>query len=59
MNKKKNNKRILFITLSNIGDVVLTTPVLVRLNQLYKNAKFDIVGDIKSAILFKNCLNVH
>ncbi len=59
MNKKKNNKRILFITLSNIGDVILTTPVLVRLNQLYKNAKFDIVGDIKSEILFKNCLNVH
>ncbi len=55
MNQKKYVKRILFITLSNIGDVVLTTPVLIRLSQIYQDAIFDIVGDSRSEILFKNC----
>ena len=53
MSQKKIIKRILFITLSNIGDVILTTPVLIRLNQLFKHAKVDVVGDIKSEILFR------
>ncbi|MBT4182674.1 MAG: glycosyltransferase family 9 protein [Nitrosomonadales bacterium] len=48
-------KKILFITLSNIGDVVLTTPVLIRLAQIYKNAYFDVVGDQRSEMLFKHC----
>ena len=55
MKKTKHEKRILFITLSNIGDVILTIPTLLKLSKRYKNAKFDIVGDDRSKILFKYC----
>ena len=51
----KNVKKILFITLSNIGDAVLTTPTLEALHFKYPNAIFDIVGDRRSRILFKYC----
>jgi heptosyltransferase-3 len=47
--------RILFITLSNIGDAVMTTPVLERLHQLYPDAVIDLVCDPRSSILFENC----
>ena len=55
MKNTKHEKRILFITLSNIGDVILTIPTLLRLSKRYKNATFDIVGDVRSKILFKYC----
>ena len=55
MKNTKHEKRILFITLSNIGDVILTIPTLLKLSKRYKNAKFDIVGDDRSKILFKYC----
>ena len=55
MKNTKYEKRILFITLSNIGDVILTIPTLLKLSKRYKNAKFDIVGDERSKILFKYC----
>ena len=55
MKKTKHEKRILFITLSNIGDVILTIPTLLKLSKRYKNATFDIVGDDRSKILFKYC----
>ncbi len=48
-------KKILFVTLSNIGDVVLTTPTLEALHQQYPEALIDIVGDSRSEILFKHC----
>ena len=53
MKNTKLEKKILFITLSNIGDVILTIPTLLKLSERYKNAKFDIVGDDRSKILFK------
>ena len=53
MKNTKREKKILFITLSNIGDVILTIPTLLKLSKRYKNAKFDIVGDDRSKILFK------
>jgi heptosyltransferase-3 len=53
--KDKNIKKILFITLSNIGDAILTTPTLEALHFKYPNAVFDIVGDKRSRILFKYC----
>jgi len=53
--KDKNIKKILFITLSNIGDAILTTPTLQSLHSKYPNAVFDIVGDKRSRILFKYC----
>jgi len=46
---------ILFITLSNIGDVILTTPTLEALHQQFPNAIIDIVCDQRSAIIFKYC----
>ena len=53
--KVKNVKRILIITLSNIGDVILTTPTIESLHSKFPNATFDIVGDKRSKILFKYC----
>jgi heptosyltransferase-3 len=46
---------ILFITLSNIGDAILTTPTLEALHQRYPDAMIDIVGDARSDIIFKHC----
>jgi len=48
-------RHILFITLSNIGDVILTTPTLEALNRQFPNAKIDIVCDQRSAIVFQYC----
>jgi heptosyltransferase-3 len=48
-------KNILFITLSNIGDVILTTPTLESLHRQYPTAVIDIVCDKRSAILFRYC----
>ena len=39
----KNINKILFITLSNIGDVILTLPVLTALKCNFKDAKIDVV----------------
>jgi len=48
-------KKILFITLSNLGDVILTTPALEAINIKYPNALIDIVGDKRSIDVFKYC----
>jgi len=47
--------KILFITLSNIGDAILTTPTLEALHLKFPKAIIDIVGDARSRILFKHC----
>ncbi|NKB38678.1 MAG: hypothetical protein GKR93_16215 [Gammaproteobacteria bacterium] len=47
-------KRILFIGLSSIGDVVMTTPVLQSMHKLYPEALFDIVTDKRSIALYEN-----
>jgi heptosyltransferase III len=47
--------RILVITLSNIGDAVMTTPVLAALHQCYPQARIDLVCDVRSSELFKPC----
>jgi len=52
--KDKVNK-ILFISLSNIGDAIMTTPVLQALHELYPEATIDIVGDQRSSEIFKHC----
>ena len=44
--------RILVVTLSNIGDVVMTTPVFETLHQVYPKALIDVVGDERSSALF-------
>ena len=45
----------LFITLSNIGDALLTTPVLQLLHRYNAAATIDIVGDERSSMLFRHC----
>ncbi len=47
--------KILFISLSNIGDAIMTTPVLQALHELYPEAIIDIVGDQRSSEIFKHC----
>lgn len=47
-------RHILFVTLSNIGDAVMTTPVLAALRARYPQARFDIVADARSAALFEH-----
>ena len=46
---------MLFITLSNIGDALLTTPVLQFLHRHDETAVIDIVGDERSSMLFLHC----
>ncbi|WJW75268.1 glycosyltransferase family 9 protein [Thiohalobacter sp. IOR34] len=48
-------RSILLISLSNIGDAVMTTPVLERLHQLHPEAVIDIVGDRRSSRIFHHC----
>lgn len=43
------------ISLSNIGDAVMTTPVLHALHDHFPRATIDIVGDQRSSEIFLNC----
>jgi heptosyltransferase-3 len=52
---EQETKRILLITLSNIGDAVMTTPVLEALHQHYPQAVIDIVTDARASQLFRHC----
>lgn len=47
--------RLLLITLSNIGDALMTTPVLQAMHRLHPDAVIDIVADRRSALLFEHC----
>ncbi|MFT4560712.1 MAG: heptosyltransferase-3 [Gammaproteobacteria bacterium] len=49
------NRRLLFITLSNIGDLVMTTPLLEALHLSYPNHLIDIVADARSSELLLPC----
>lgn len=46
---------ILVITLSNIGDAVMTTPVLEALHRRYPEAAIDLVADRRSSEVFTHC----
>ncbi len=48
-------QRILFISLSNIGDAVMTTPALEQLHRIYPDALIDIVAGERSAPVFEHC----
>lgn len=50
-----SGRKFLFITLSNIGDALLTTPVLQFLHRYDETATIDIVGDERSSMLFLHC----
>ncbi|MDD5449864.1 MAG: glycosyltransferase family 9 protein [Candidatus Omnitrophica bacterium] len=49
---KEKIKRILFITLSNIGDIILTTPVLSVLKKEFPLASIDVMSGAKGAEIF-------
>ena len=46
-------KRCLLITLSNIGDLVMTTPVLEAINKSFPTLVVDVVGDKRSSSLLE------
>ena len=50
-----NERRALFVTLSNIGDAVMTTPALQRLHEAMPEAKIDIIADARSGLIFEHC----
>ncbi|MFA4991663.1 MAG: glycosyltransferase family 9 protein [Candidatus Omnitrophota bacterium] len=41
--RSENIHKILFITLTNIGDVILTLPVLAELRRVFPSAKIDVI----------------
>jgi len=49
-----NVNKILFIGLSSVGDVVMTTPALTSIQNQYPEALFDIVADKRGVQLYKN-----
>lgn len=48
-------KKLLFVTLSNIGDLVLTTPVLQAMHAAYPEHLIDVVADTRSSELLRAC----
>lgn len=46
-------KSILFITLSNLGDIILTTPVLERLHDEFPAAKVDVITGAPGKVIFE------
>ena len=48
-------KTLLFITLSNIGDSIMTTPVLEYIHKKNPDFRVDIVCDQKSRQVFEHC----
>jgi len=55
MTATATTRRILVITLSNIGDAVMTTPVLAALHAQYPDVCIDLVCDPRSSALFAPC----
>jgi heptosyltransferase-3 len=51
----QDTKTILLITLSNIGDAVMTTAVMAALHKKHPLAIMDIVADARSCDLFSHC----
>jgi len=55
MIKDKNRiKSILLVTLSNLGDIILTTPVLKRLYEEFPEAKIDVITGSPGQDLFSS-----
>lgn len=48
-------RRILCITLSCVGDVVMSTPVLQALHERYPYARIDVVADSRASQLLSRC----
>jgi ADP-heptose:LPS heptosyltransferase len=52
---KPPTRSILVVTLSNIGDAIMTTPVLEALHRRYPDAVIDLVADRRSSEIFTHC----
>ncbi len=52
-------RHILLVTLSNIGDALMTTPVMEALHGKHPQAMMDIVADPRSSELFAHCPYLH
>jgi len=48
-------RRYLFVTLSNIGDAIMTTPALEALHAHDPQARIDLLADRRSSSLFDRC----
>lgn len=59
MDLKIKRKKILFITLSNIGDVVLTLPVLDSLIDKNSDAQITVLTGPRAKAIFENNLLIH
>jgi lipopolysaccharide heptosyltransferase II len=57
--KKNQIKNILFITLTNIGDVILTTPVLGILLRYFPQAEITVVASPQTVNLFEGDPSLH
>lgn len=53
MTGPSNIKKILLISLSNLGDIILSTPVLTRLHKEFTGAKIDIIAGAPAEDVFK------
>jgi len=51
----RDGGRVLLVTLANIGDAVLTTPVLEVVHRRFPEARVDLVADPRSAEIFARC----
>jgi heptosyltransferase-2 len=52
-------KKILFVTLSNIGDCIMTLPALDALKQRYPDAQLSVVAGPRPRELFDSHLGIH
>ena len=52
--EKSGIKKIAVVTLSNIGDVILTLPVIGALRENFKDAAIDVVTGPRAAEIFRN-----
>ena len=55
MPDNKPVRHILFITLSNIGDAIMSTPALQLVHEAFPAARVDIVCDPRSRDIFTHC----
>lgn len=51
----RENQSILFISLSCVGDAIMTTPVLEVLHEKFPGAVIDIVSDRRSSLIYTHC----
>jgi len=55
---KRDVKRILLITLTNVGDIILTTPVIAALHKAFPDARLDVMVGPLGKSIFVNHPNV-